>query len=364
MTMVLEEKSLAVCICTYKREKLLENLINEIMKQTVKPEYLIIIDGNPASNKVVKLLKNLKLGFLKSLYYVGSNHSNLSYQRYLGWRVANDLNIKFLLFLDDDLQINQKNAFQVLLATLEDQSIVGVTSIIKMGEWDPTFNAFSQLLDRSKINQHSFLRKLGSSNKIKAGGLSPTGDRILPLFENNKSLYELQWLRGGVMLFRIPALDQSCFSNDLFALDEINCGKGEDTYLSRQVMRKGKLMINSKVIIDHPNLDSPKTYPIDAFHFAYATAFSRRFLNDHYRISEPPRFSDRMALFKSYLGNNLINLFQFIMHPAKHRFAYFWGYFLGSIRGLFQKPTARNLAPNIDWLGDAESALSQLVRIR
>ena len=43
----------------------------------------------------------------------------------------------------------------------------------------------------------------------------------------------VEWLHGGVMAYRKNVLSKDCFSGDLFALDEIRCGKGEKTILSR-----------------------------------------------------------------------------------------------------------------------------------
>ena len=165
------------------------------------------------------------------------------------------------------------------------------------------------------------------------------------------------------MAYRLSALQQDCFSADLFSLNHIRCGKGEDTFLSRRVMRNGKLAYVTNAIFEHPNSDLPKTYPISSMRFGYARAYSRRFLNDHYRMDGRPRFADRLALINSYLGNNLINISQALIHPQRYRFAYAWGYFCGSVRGLLQKPTARNLCPDIDWWKDAEEAVTQCVAL-
>jgi len=159
------------------------------------------------------------------------------------------------------------------------------------------------------------------------------------------------------MAYRMSALRQDCFSEDLFALYHIRCGKGEDTFLSRQVLKYGKLVYVKNASFEHPNADTPKTYPVTAFRLGFSSAYSRRFLNDHYRITELPRFLDRMALIKSYLGNNLINFVRAMTHPRRHRWAYAWGYLRGSLRGLLQKPTAHNLTPQINWWQDAEEAL-------
>ena len=41
--------------------------------------------------------------------------------------------------------------------------------------------------------------------------------------------------------------------------------------------------------------------------------------------------------------------------------SYTWGHSRGALRGLLQKPTARNLTPQINWRRDADAALKNLV---
>ena len=357
-----------ICIPTYKRTGLLEILLNDITQQSVIPHTIIIVDGYPSSKDVLPMLERYKANItIKSVVYIPSNHGNLSYQRYLGYRAAKIQHNNYLLYLDDDLRIFQRDAIEKLLSPMIiTAEIVGSSSMIRNGELDNKFADFPALLDRSKVSSSLtfWTRWLGASRDIQPGGLTPIGDRVPPKRTGEEVFSPVQWLRGGVMLYRMDALNQECFSDDLFALYHIRCSKGEDTFLSRRVMNNGKLIYHFDVIIDHPNSDLPRTYPITAYHLAYATAYSRRFLNDHYRVTEMPHFSDGLALVKSYLGNNLINLIRALMHPRRHRFAYAWGYFIGSLRGILQKPTAKNLTPEIDWWKDAEEALHNIVVIK
>lgn len=356
----------SICICTYKRPNLLSLLINDLANQSLVPEQIIIIDGYPSSNSVFKILKENNFLDQIKITYIPSNHGNLAYQRYLGWRVAKENDVNLLLYLDDDLRIYSKDELSILIEPFSWQweKIVGVTTVTINKEND-ILNTSEILLDQflNKPNKEFFVKNFGSSKKIQPGGLAPSGQRVLP--KKSDSGFEfVEWLYGRVMFYSMEALTKDCFSEDLFALDHIRCDLGEDTFLSRQVSQKGQLVLLNDVEIHHPNADLPKCYPIESKKFAYATAYSRRFLNDHYRITEPPHFSDRVALVKSYLGNNLINLMRALSHPAKFRFSYAWGYFIGSIRGIFQKPTAKNLTPDIDWYKDAEEALSKQVIIQ
>lgn len=111
--------------------------------------------------------------------------------------------------------------------------------------------------------------------------------------------------------------------------------------------------------IVHPRGHEPLAYRRDAFGRGYATAYSRRLLNDHFRGSEPPRWSDRLALMKSYAANVALSWARAAAHTDASAGAFACGYTLGALRGLLQAPSSRGLTPSIDWFADAEAALAQ-----
>src|SRR5690606_4490425 len=146
----------------------------------------------------------------------------------------------------------------------------------------------------------------------------------------------------------------------LFATYELRIGKAEDTFLSRRVGFNRRLLMAFEASVEHPDADISRAYPNEAQQRAYAIAYSRRLLNDDFRPFSKPHLSDRIALVKSYMGNIVLNWFSGLLSRKKDSFAYAWGYTLGGIRGLIQKPTAHTLTPHIDWWADAEAALSNL----
>lgn len=353
--------SYAICICTYKRTELVERLITDIFDQSVLPKKLIIVDGDPASGKVASMLENTNKPDGMNVTYIPSNHGNLSYQRYLGWKILAYEHPEYLIYFDDDLRINENDVTYDILCIFDShKEVVGVTATTQNLHLD-RLAVEPVLLDR--LESHNNQGKQDSRQREKAGGYLPTGNRIPPEFSNG-NVANVKWLQGRVMAYRFDVIDIECFSEDLFSLTYVNCGLGEDTFLSRQISRKGDLLIIDGLNIEHPDEALPNSYPIKAYNLAYATAFSRRFLNDHYRITEQPHISDRLALIKSYLGNNFLNIIHAVRHPASHRFAYARGYFMGSLRGIIQKPTAKNLTPNIDWYKDAEEALTHAIEIQ
>lgn len=351
-----------ICICTYRRPALLSALLYDLSRQTMLPSALIIVDGDPDSGEVLEALRAVEFQN-KRLLYVPSNHANLAYQRYLGWRVASQADMEFLLYLDDDQRIEQPDAVEkVLLPLLNDDQVVGVTAYSQTDDSPEKFQNAPILLYQRRPpspNVSCVIRWLGS--KTPPGGLSPSGHRRFP--ERQEEYVSVDWLQGRVMAFRMSALSQDCFSTDLFALTHVHCGMGEDTFLSHRVASKGKMLLAFNATFLHPNDALPNAYPIQARRLGYAISYSRRLLNDNYRWPDPPRVSDRLALLRSYFGNIVLSWGNALLHPARHSFEYALGYTLGAIRGIFQPPSARRLTPDIDWWRDAEEALQHVVEI-
>ena len=165
------------------------------------------------------------------------------------------------------------------------------------------------------------------------------------------------------MACRMDSLTENCFSEDLFALSEVGFGHGEDTLLSRRLASKGRLLFVSGARFLHPCADPPKAYATWAGKMGCGAGYSRRLLNDNHRWPDAPTLADRFALWKSYTGNTVLNVFRALRSPKAHRFSYAWGYFCGAFKGVFLPPSHQRLTPQIDWQKDAEIALSQRVDI-
>jgi hypothetical protein len=315
---------------------------------------LVIVDGEPGSGEVREALGATRLPPEWKIVYVPSSHANLAYQRYLGWRAA--AGCEWLLYLDDDLRLPSHTALEKVLTPLgwSDSNVVAVTAELKGPE-------HGEGRDGKPSGLTAWLvERFGSGRRVPAGALAPSGHRRAPIYRGQE--YEkVEWLRGGVMGFRMSALGQECFSDSLFAVTHANCGLGEDTFLGRRLCTKGQIMLAFNTGIEHPNADSPKAYPSDPFRFGRALAYSRRFLNDYYRGFEPPRLADRFALLKSYAGNLMLAYFRGCASFRRDHWRYAWGYTVGVMLGLARKPTARTLTPHIDWWADAEKALAQAV---
>jgi glycosyltransferase involved in cell wall biosynthesis len=295
--------------------------------------------------------------------YVPSNHPNLAYQRYLGYLASKDHEL--LVYLDDDLRISDADAFSKLLSPLMNpvSGFVAGTAVIRFPEEIGAIGgAVRDRIQDSRQVPSLLVKWLGASASTAPGGLTPLGNRVPP-DPRGAAYSEVEWLRGGVMVFRVNVLSEKFFSDDLFALTYVRCGLGEDTFLGRRALSYGKLFIANECVIDHPNADVPKAYPTQAFRMGLATAYSRRFINDTYRGFNPPTFADRKALIKGLIGGTVLALLRALKSPSRHRFSYAVGYIYGTLRAFLFPPIAHRLAPGVDWRGDARSVTLKMESI-
>ncbi|MDA1313252.1 MAG: glycosyltransferase [Acidobacteria bacterium] len=345
---------LAICIPTYRRPGLLRRLLGDLSKQTVWPEQLIIVDGDPSSHHARAVAESA--GFdVSCVTYVPSNHANLPFQRYLGWRAA--AGQRWIVYLDDDLRVPDKDALEKLILPLETLpgEIAGVTARIEFPN-RPVARASIDGSSRAVSLLGALVHRFGSAHETQAGGLTPVGYRKPPA-DTGEPYATTQWLRGGVMAFDRNALDEQCFGERLFALAEIRAGLGEDTIISTKAALRGRLLLAWHVLFLHPDDDSPKAYAFEGYQAGWAHAYSRRLINDSYRGFEPATWADRAALVKHYLGKNLLNLRQCYLCPGWKTWNFASGYAWGSVWGLFRPPNASRLAPGVDWQRDAADCL-------
>jgi glycosyltransferase involved in cell wall biosynthesis len=357
MISALQNQSLCICIPTYKRVDLLRLLIQDLLSQSAHPNLLVVVDGDPDSGEVITMLAQTPFLSAWQVEYIPSNHKNLPYQRYLGWLAAHCHHT--ILYLDDDLRIHQHDAVEKIIAPVfaANKRIVGVTAL-------PVVQKSSSHLDGVKAQRAPrplFARWLftwfGSSRGLPPGSLSPSGERIPPRFSEQD--YEpVEWLYGRVMAFRMDALTADCFSDALFAAYERHMGKAEDTFLSRRVSFKGEMLIAHCVSgMIHPDADDPRAYPTQALPLGRSIAYSRRLLNDNYRGINTTCFTDRLALFKTYLGNTFVQWLWALITFKRYRWSYAIGYTWGAIQGILLPPQARRLTPHLHWEQETEKAI-------
>ena len=162
------------------------------------------------------------------------------------------------------------------------------------------------------------------------------------------------------MAFRIDALRRSSFPDTLMALYEKRLGKGEDTIISRSVLARGRLVFCCDAVVQHPNDDAPQAYDSEAWRLCFVVASSRRYLNDRYRGEDGPRFRDRVALVRHYVGGAAVALGRAMQRPTVSGIKYAFGYCAGAGIGLVRSPVAGRLTPGVNWDRDAELSVEGL----
>lgn len=365
----MEDKALfGLCICTYKRPRLLEALLEDSTLQSIQPGLVIVVDGDAKSGEVVAVLEKQQWPRDCKTVYIPSNHGNQTYQRYLGWRVAKAAGMHRLLYLDDDLRIRQTTAFENIIAPLDwpDRSIAGVTGSLVFGETGVKNDHLSVTLTDLRVGldgDSPWVARFGASRAYIPGEVTPSGNRV-PVPNRGNPYESVKWMRGGAMAFNITSLSERVLSDDIFAMNHRRYGLCEDLIIARRLLPSGELLQAFNSVFEHPGEDPPKAYSNKAFDFGYSMAYSRRWFNDNYRGFEPPRLSDRLQLSRFYLVSCLLHVYRWLRSPGKIRFLFAMGYLSGILGAITRKPTARVLTPQIDWWADAEMALQEAAQIQ
>lgn len=357
-----ETSRLAICIPTYQRPRQLQALIEDLLTQTLSPDILVVVDGDPASGEVSRYLSQTHIPLNTAVIYVPSNHGSLPYQRYLGWRIAKKA--RWLLYLDDDLRLKQADFVAKIVEPLTwaEGDVVGVTSQILFGDASRLGpgnfqSAMNTLTARGPRGWHK-LMNLGS---IGRGEVSPSGHRRGPGGGGN---YEpVEWLSGGVMALRASAITESCFPEIGFALFQSRLGTGEDLVIARCMRQTGTLLFAQCVSADHPYEAGTNFGPQTFFRLGITMSYGERYVNDYFRGGKQPMLSDRLALIRSYAGTFLLNWARFLRHPEWRRWLYAAGFTVGTVMGLVGWFTVSRLAPEVDWRADAEAALAGAIPV-
>jgi len=337
-------------------------LIGDLSKQTLRPELLVVVDGDPSSGEVLTALRCLRIPPAIEIVYVPSNHASLPYQRYLGWRAC--AGSRRLVYLDDDLRITQPDFLERIIEPLEWRSrrIAGVTCRIDFGDPNHAGSVQSATLELTKTGPRLW-RKLMNQGLIGRGGVSPSGHRRMP--QDSGSGYEtVEWLSGAAMAFRTGDLDASCFPVAGFALFEARLATGEDLVLARHARRRGELVFAYCASVNHP-YDTPSNFgSADFYRLGLIHSYGERYVNDFYRGSAPATFADRVSLARSLAGSAILHWSRFLHHREARRWRFGCGFTSGSLRALLAFPKASELAPGVDWERDAQEALDAKVAVR
>lgn len=197
-------KTISVIIPTKDRPKDLENLINSLLNQSLKPDELIIIDqsnSQESKNLVKKIWKN-KI-HAKLVYILNSDIKGLVDAKRYG---TNLVSSELVCFLDDDLILDDRFIEEIVKPFNNSTSILGSSGIF--------INFPNRSILYSKM--YSLFHK---------GIFSDPRPKVFKKYEGYKnSLIESNVLWGGITIWQLDVLKKVPFDdkNFLFMMEDFD----------------------------------------------------------------------------------------------------------------------------------------------
>ncbi len=243
--------SLAIAVPTYRRPHLLAQLLADLTMQDLKPDVLLVLDGDVHGDETRKALAR---GWPFATRLIHSTQANLPFQRRLAYEASSGCDR--LLYLDDDLRIRDHTSMRLVVDALDGHDVVAATAPIRTpGARNPQPWALGR----------------GSSRRVWPGDLTPAGNRTAPPADGG-AYPQVGWLRGGVMAFRRSALSLDCFPEALLSMASTGLGLGEDLVIARRVLRRGRIALAIDAEFEHPGIDQTRSFVTAGFRGGFAAA--------------------------------------------------------------------------------------------
>lgn len=238
-------------VCTYMRPKPLLILLQSVVKQTLYPNDILIIDGSTNNDTEIILKENA----FKDLKYfkVDASHRGLTKQRNFGVKKVSESS-EIICFLDDDVVL-EPNYFEALIKTYsEKKDALAVGGyIINEVSWTKS----DHKKDPSKFYYDGWMRSEPSRFKMrrKFGLLPDAVPGFMPTFSHGRSIsflppsgniYEVEQLMGGVSSYKKDIFDRFNFSSYFEGY-----GLYEDADFSLRLAKTGKLYVNTNAQLAH-----------------------------------------------------------------------------------------------------------------
>lgn len=248
----------SLIICTYMRPEPLNTLLASVMRQTLRPDEILVIDGS--TDSATRDL--LDLASFPSLHYfkVPDEDRGLTRQRNYGIARVSPTS-EIVCFLDDDT-ILEPEYFEELLSTylaFPDALAVGgyITNEVhwtKMAAGDmPTIHEFCfDGWKRKDGSRYVLRKKLGLDTNV-APGFAPdfSNGRSIGFLPPSGQTYAVEQLMGGVSSFRASVFKRLGFSTYFDGY-----GLYEDADFSYRLLPLGKLYVNTAARLEHHHAPS------------------------------------------------------------------------------------------------------------
>jgi len=241
----------ALIICTYKRAKSLNRLLDSVTKQSLYPNEILVIDGSPDDDTKEMLQRNL----YKNLKYhkVKPEQLGLTKQRNVGLNLC-DKTIEVVCFLDDDTVLKHQYFENLIFIFENNVDITGIGGVsINENRWVKN----NHIQKKSNyLYCDGYKVKLSVRNRIRKvfGLLSNLPSGRMPKFSHGNTqsypltgkFYEVDLIIGMSMSFRSSVAFNQNFSNFFEGY-----GLYEDADYSIRALKYGKNVIATNVQLEH-----------------------------------------------------------------------------------------------------------------
>jgi GT2 family glycosyltransferase len=244
---------LTLIICTYKRSKVITNLLDSVAIQTLYPDEVLIIDGSPDDlTKEVLIAQSYK----NLLYFkVAPKNRGLTKQRNFGIKCA-DFTSDIIAFLDDDTVLN-KNYFEQLVEIYKENPYVTGVGGVAINENRWKHKEESKKYNKNKYYQledYVFKESLRNVVRNKLGLASNLLPGKMPLYSHGRTcgypltgkIYQADLLIGMSMSFRKIVVENIKFSSYFEGY-----GLYEDADFSVRALKFGTNVIATSVQLNH-----------------------------------------------------------------------------------------------------------------
>jgi glycosyltransferase involved in cell wall biosynthesis len=219
---------LTVVIPTRNRRNLLKTCLDAILKNSIIPNKIIIIDSSDLDQRI-----NIH-SLDKRIVYHTTQIQSAAIQRNIGMELVSK-DSKYLAFLDDDVQI-KSNYFVKLIETLESTGAVGVSGL--------AINPKSKTPARDSGSAINKLSRFFLNDSKKNGVILRSGVNI-PVKIKSPHPIETQWLIG-CSLWDYKIVKSLRFEKDFYGQS-----LGEDVIFSLKASSLGSLYVDTSVEICH-----------------------------------------------------------------------------------------------------------------
>ena len=210
-----------IVICTRNRRDDLQNALASVNTQTVSPDYVLIVDSSDA---FIELRNNFNFSFVHI-----KSAKNLTFQRNVALSHLKSFSQYSLIhFFDDDVILGPN------YIDLISQDFIRFPDVSGICARTPGIKT-----KKPNLYKRIFLLDSESSGKVLSSGIN------VP-FRNDHGVYEVEWLPGCCMSYRLSAITGRSFDEG-----RTGVGWGEDVDFSYRLSLDSKLICDPHLEIVH-----------------------------------------------------------------------------------------------------------------